>query len=171
MDIPVPQLAAVLGKKVARSHEWPRSDALGLAEALAQERLSILREDLEPDLLVDLRGRRPHIATMSQWRRKYYNQNVKRKALRKQLMMFRSTHRLGKHWPLNAGLSETRVSLRSVEAWCREFAIDEINPLSHVTVSQARCLWPVARHVQHAGHAQVHGRHHAPSCPRPPLAR
>ena len=167
----MPQLAAVLGKKVARSHEWPRSDALGLAEALAQERLSILREDLEPDLLVDLRGRRPHIATMSQWRRKYYNQNVKRKALRKQLMMFRSTHRLGKHWPLNAGLSETRVSLRSVEAWCREFAIDEINPLSHVTVSQARCLWPVARHVQHAGHAQVHGRHHAPICPRPPLAR
>ena len=65
MDISVPELAAVLGRFVARSHEWPRSDALGRAESLAQELLSILREDLEPDLLVDIRGRRPHIATMS----------------------------------------------------------------------------------------------------------
>jgi hypothetical protein len=58
--------------------------------------------------------------------------------LRKQLSMFRSSRRLGKHWLVNAGLSETRTSLRSVEAWCREFAIDEISPLSYATVSQAR---------------------------------
>ena len=38
----------------------------------------------------------------------------------------------------NAGLSDTRASLRSVEAWCRECAVDDVNPLSHATVSQAR---------------------------------
>ena len=52
--------------------------------------------------------------------------------------MLRSSHRLGKHWLVNAGLSDTRASLRSVEAWCREFAIDDVNPLSHATVPQAR---------------------------------
>ena len=31
----------------------------------------------------------------------------------------------------------TRASLRSVEAWCREFALDDVNPLIHATVSQA----------------------------------
>ena len=30
------------------------------------------------------------------------------------------------------------MSLRSVEAWCRDFAIDEGRPLSYATVSQAR---------------------------------
>ena len=52
--------------------------------------------------------------------------------------MLRPGRRLGKHWLVNAGLSETRTSLRSVERWCREFAVDEISPLSHTTVSQAR---------------------------------
>jgi hypothetical protein len=63
---------------------------------------------------------------------------VKIKALRKQLSVFRSSRRLGTHWLVNAGLSETRVSLRSVEAWCREFAIDEGTPLTYSTASQAR---------------------------------
>jgi hypothetical protein len=63
---------------------------------------------------------------------------VKIKTLRKQLSMYRSSSRLGTHWLVNAGLSEPRASLRSVEAWCREFAIDEGNPLTHTTVSQAR---------------------------------
>ena len=52
--------------------------------------------------------------------------------------MLRSSRRLGKHWLVNAGLSDTRASLRSVEAWCREFAIHDVNPLSRATVSQAR---------------------------------
>ena len=132
------RLAAALGKFVSCSPTWPRTVASGCAEARAQELLSILRKDLEPELFVDRRGRRPHITTLAQWRRKCYNQNVKIKALRKQLSMFRSSRRLGKHWLVNAGLSETRTSLRSVEAWCREFAIDEISPLSYATVSQAR---------------------------------
>ena len=51
--------------------------------------------------------------------------------------MLRSGRRLGKHWLVNAGLSETRTSLRSVEGWCREFAVDEVSPVSHTTVSQA----------------------------------
>ena len=131
------RLAAALGKFVSCSPTWPRTVALGCAEARAQELLSILRDDLEPELFVDRRGRRPHITTLAQWRRKCYNQNVKIKALRKQLSMFKSSRRLGKHWLVNAGLSETRTSLRSVEAWCREFAIDEISPLSYATTPRS----------------------------------
>jgi len=134
----VRQLAAALGRFVSCSPMWPRTAALACAEAHAQELLSILRTDLEQDLFVDTRGRRPHITTLAQWRRKFYNQNVKIKALRTQLSNFRPSRRLGAHWLVNAGLSETRVSLRSVEAWCRDFAIGEGRPLSYATVSQAR---------------------------------
>ena len=52
--------------------------------------------------------------------------------------MFKPSRRLGTHWLVNAGLSEPRVSLRLVEAWCRDFAFGEGSPLSHSTVSQAR---------------------------------
>ena len=38
-------------------------------------------------------------------------------------------------------MSEPRVSLRSVEAWRREFASDEVNPLSHMAVAQARAAF------------------------------
>ena len=128
MDKTVRRSAAALGSFVACSTNWPRSDALGRAEARAQELLSILRDELEPDLFVDRRGRRPDITTRAQWRRKCYNQNGKTKSLRQQLSMFKSSRRLGRRRLVNAGLSETRVSLRSVEAVCRDFAIDEVNP-------------------------------------------
>ena len=137
MDRTVRRLAAALGRFVSCSPTWPRTAALGCAEARAPELLGILRKDLEPDLLVDTRGRRPRVTTLAQWRRKFYNQNVKIKALRTQLSNFRPSRRLGAHWLVNAGLSETRVSLRSVEAWRRDFAIDEGRPLSYATVSQA----------------------------------
>ena len=52
--------------------------------------------------------------------------------------MFKPSRRLGTHWLVNAGLSEPRVSLRPVEAWCRDSAIVEGSPLSYETISQAR---------------------------------
>ena len=60
MDRTLQRLASKLATFIACSPEWPRSDALGRAEALAQELLSVLRNDLEPDLLIDRRGRRRH---------------------------------------------------------------------------------------------------------------
>jgi len=138
MDRTLQRSASALGRFLASSSQWTRSDGLGRAEALAQDLLNVLRQDLEPELVFHTRGRSNHIITLSQWRRKFYNQNIKMKTMQKQLLLFRSSRRLGKHGLINAGLSETRTSLRSVEAWGREFAIDDVNPLSHVTVSQAR---------------------------------
>ena len=86
MDRALQRLASKLATFIACSTEWPRIDAFGRAEALAQELLSVLRNDLEPDLLIDRRGRRPHITTISQWKRKLYNKNVKIRALQKQNM-------------------------------------------------------------------------------------
>ena len=45
---------------------------------------------------------------------------------------------LGKRWLVTAGLSDPRASIRPVAAWCRDFAIDEVAPLSYGSVSQAR---------------------------------
>ena len=59
MDRFLQRLLSNLATVIACSPEWPRSDALGRAEALAQELLSVVRHDLEPDLLIDRRGRRP----------------------------------------------------------------------------------------------------------------
>ena len=59
MDKTLQRLASKLATFIACSPQSPRSDALGRAEALAQELLSVLRNDLEPELLIDRRGRRP----------------------------------------------------------------------------------------------------------------
>ena len=138
MDKNLQRLASALGTFVDCSPQWPRSDALDRVKAIAQDLLNLVRTDLEPELAFEVRGRRPSITTLRPWRRKSYNQTVVIKTMRKPLFMLRSGRRLGKHWLVNAGLSETRTSLRSVERWCREFAVDEISPLSHTTVSQAR---------------------------------
>ena len=68
MDRALQRLASKLATFIDCSPEWPRSDALGRAEALAQELLSVLRNDWEADF---------------QWRRNFYNKNVKIRALQK----------------------------------------------------------------------------------------
>ena len=102
-------LAGILATLVDCSPQWPRSDALGRAEALAQELLSVLRSELEPDMLIDRRGRRPHITTMSQWRQKFYNKNSKIKALTKTGWHFEVQPPTGKslarqRWPFRHAL-------------------------------------------------------------------
>ena len=76
MDKTLQRLESALGTFVACSPQWPRSDALDRAEAIAQDFLKLVRADLEPELALDTRGRRPSIATLRQWRRKFYNQTM-----------------------------------------------------------------------------------------------
>ena len=87
MDKTLQRLESALGAFVACSPQWPRSDALDRAEAIA---LNLVHTDLEPELAFDTRGRRPSIATLRQLRRKYYNQTMVINTMRKQLLMLRS---------------------------------------------------------------------------------
>ena len=97
MDRTLQRLASALGMFVDCRPQWPRSDALGCAEAIAQDLLNLVRTDPEPELAFDTRGRRPSIATLRQWQRTCYNQTMVIKTIRKQLFMLRSGRRLGKH--------------------------------------------------------------------------
>ena len=90
MDKTLQRLESALGTFVACSPQWPRSDALDRAEAIAQDLLNLVRADLQPELAFDTRGRQPSIATLLQWRRKCYNQTMVIKTMRKQLLMLRS---------------------------------------------------------------------------------
>ena len=90
MDKTLQRLESALGTLVACSPQWPRSDALDCAEAIAQDLLNLARTDLEPELAFDTRGRRPSIATLRQWRRRCYKQTMVIKTMRNQLLMLRS---------------------------------------------------------------------------------
>ena len=59
MDKTLQRLASALGTLVACSPQWPRSDPVDRAEAIAQDLLNLVRTDLEPELAFDARGRRP----------------------------------------------------------------------------------------------------------------
>ena len=86
MDKTLQRLESALGTFVACSPQWPRSDALDRAEAIAQDLLNLVRTDLEPELAFEIRGRRPSISTLRQWRRKLYNQTVVIKTMRKKVV-------------------------------------------------------------------------------------
>ena len=90
MDKTLQRLESALGTFVACSPQWPRSDALDRAEAIAQDLLNLVRADLQSELAFDTRGHQPSIATLRQWRRKCYNQTVVIETMRKQLLMLRS---------------------------------------------------------------------------------
>ena len=90
MDKNLQRLASALGMFLACSPQWPRSDALDRAEAIAQDLLNLVRTDLEPELAFEIRGRRPSISTLRQWRRNCYNQTVVIETMRKELLMLRS---------------------------------------------------------------------------------
>ena len=90
MDKTLLRLASALGTFVACSPQWPRSDALGRDKAIAQDLLNLVRTDLDPELAFDTRGRRPSIATLRQWRRKFNDQTMVAKTMRKELLMLRS---------------------------------------------------------------------------------
>ena len=75
MDITLQRLASALGT-FAACNPSGLSDALGRAEAIAQDLLNHARTDLEPELAFDTRGRRPRVATLSRRRRTCYNQTM-----------------------------------------------------------------------------------------------
>ena len=91
MDKTLQRLESALGTFVACSPQWPRSDALDRAEAIAQDLLNLVRADLQSELAFDTRGHQPSIATLRQWRRKLYNQTVVIETVRKQLLMLMSS--------------------------------------------------------------------------------
>eukprot|EP00969_Alexandrium_andersonii_P124035 5481266-Alexandrium_andersonii.AAC.1 len=58
--------------------------------------------------------------------------------VRKDLDQLRAGQTLSKCCLVGVGLSDPRGSLRSVPAWCEEFAIDEVAPICETTVSVVR---------------------------------
>ena len=87
MDKTLQRLESASGTFVACSPQWPRSDALDRAEAIAQDLLNLVRADLQA---FDTHDHQPSIATLRQWRRKCYNQTVVIETMRKQLLLLRS---------------------------------------------------------------------------------
>ena len=57
--------ASALGMFLACSPQWPRSDDLDRAKAIAQDLLNLVRTVLEPELAFEIRGRRPSISTFA----------------------------------------------------------------------------------------------------------
>ena len=138
MDRAVAHLANALRRFRLASPAWPRSEVLARAEAGAQALLNILTDELVPDLRVSARGRFGRAYTAIQWRRKFYYAQRKLKFLQQKESQLRSGRFLGKRWIVTAGLSDPRASVRSVAAWCRDFAVDEHFPVSYGSVSQVR---------------------------------
>ena len=99
------RLAVALGARVVCSSEWFRSDALGRAQARAQEFLGILREDWSQTCLLAYAAAAAlaSLPWASGGGHTYCNQNRKTHALRKQLSMFKSSRRrealVSQRWP------------------------------------------------------------------------
>ena len=138
MDRAVAHLANALRRFRLASPTWPRSEVLARAEAGAQALLNILTDELVPDLRISARGRFGRADTVMQWRRKFHYTQRKLKVLQQKVSQLRSGKFLGKRWIVTAGLSDPRTSVRSVAAWCRDFAVDEQFPVSYGSVSQVR---------------------------------
>ena len=62
MDYILQRLASALGMFLVGSPQWPRSDALDRAKAIAQDLLNLVRTDLEPELVFHTRGQSPPCA-------------------------------------------------------------------------------------------------------------
>ena len=125
--------AAAAGS-VAQSHR---------AIACAKELQTVLENDLLLETELAARGRRPgtDVSNLT-WRRRCYKANAKCESLRKSLEQFKAKtdHRIAWRWAVMAGLGDPTTSSRSVESWCREFAIadEERAPISHASVCAMR---------------------------------
>ena len=77
---------------------------------------------------------------LSQWRRKYYYQRSLLQATRRELDKLRKGPSLflSKHWLVGVGLSDPKTSLRSVAAFCKDFAIDSCSPICKSSVAEVR---------------------------------
>ena len=136
---------------------------------------TVLENDLllEPELAA--RGRRPgpHVTKWNHWRRRYYKANAQCRSLSQSLEQFKAktSKRIAWRWAVVAGLGDPTTSTRSVESWCREFAIadEEKIPISHTSVAAMRDTFghillemnkqDVTRYVQSAPHGFVVIRH------------
>ena len=91
-----------------------------------------LQRMIEEDLLLEpengARGRRSGKGvSFLTWRRRWYKANARCQSLAKNLELFKAntSHSIAWRWAVVAGLGDPTTSTRSVESWCREFAIAE----------------------------------------------
>ena len=144
------------------------------AIACAKQLQTVLEKDLLLETELAARGRRPgtDVSNLT-WRRRCYKANAKCYSLRKSLEQFKAKtdHRIAWRWAVMAGLGDPTTSTRSVESWCREFAIADAEraPISHTSVGAMRDTFghvlldmnkeDVTRYVQGAPHGFVVIRH------------
>ena len=200
---------APLGKPLLAALRRFLIGAAGFSGCAAELRRAIphakaLQTVLENDLLLETnlagRGRRPgRYVSNRNWRRRYYKLSAKSQHLSKSLEQFqaKTDRRIAWRWAVVAGLGDPTTSTRSVESWCREFAIADAEkiPISHASVSAMRDTFghlllemnkqDVARYVQGAPFVVIRhlrdeasmrlrstlpGPAAAPAAPAPPAA-
>ena len=150
-----------------------RTGVFANAVAGASGLVDILENDfrLQPEA-VHIAGRIPVERTLRAWRKKCDAAKAKARSLEKQLSEFKAneTHRLTLHWAVAAGLSDPSASNRSVESWCREFAVSKSKqPISKSSVSAMRDTFAqilydmnkadAKRYVETAGNGFIVVRH------------
>ena len=134
----------------------------------------MLEEDLLLETGVAIRGRRSgKFVSKDTYRRRCYKVKGKCESLRESMNQFKTkvNNRIAWRWMVMAGLGDPTTSTRSVESWCREFAIaeEEKMPISHTSVSAMRDTFghillemskqDATRYVQGAPHGFVVVRH------------
>ena len=148
----------------------------GLRRAI--DAAKVLQSVLEDDLLLEtgvaIRGRRSgKFVSKDTYRRRCYKVKGKCESLRESMNQFKTkvNNRIAWRWMVMAGLGDPTTSTRSVESWCREFAIadDEKMPISHTSVSAMRDTFghillemskqDATRYVRGAPHGFVVVRH------------
>ena len=90
------------------------------------------------DCNINARGRYGQRGHLQQWRRTFYYMRRLLHTTRSELDNMKKGNVLSKYWVVGAGLSDPRTSLRSVSAWCEEFAINGRPPISKSSVSALR---------------------------------
>ena len=144
--------------------------AIDAAKALK----SVLEDDLLLETGVAIRGRRSgKFISKDTYRRRCYKVKGKCQSLKESMNQFKAkvNNRIAWRWMVMAGLGDPTTSTRSVESWCREFAIaeEEKMPISHTSVSAMRDTFghillemskqDATRYVQGAPHGFVVVRH------------
>ena len=90
------------------------------------------------DCNINARGRYGHRGNLQQWRRTFYYMRRLLHTTRSELDNMKKGNVLSKYWVVGVGLSDPRTSLRSVSAWCEEFAINGRAPIGKSSVSALR---------------------------------
>ena len=136
MDRFIGELCRQLRRFTTWSASWPPSEQLEHAQEAATQLLGALKP--LADSAINARGRYGIRKNLDQWRRTCRYTRGLLLAARRELDKLKKGQSLSKHWLVGAGLSDPRASVRSVSAWCEEFAIDKCSPICKSSVSTVR---------------------------------